>query len=92
MLFTPVFSATNHSTRHEHSYAILRIATVLAGAATSRTENRERSGFARTTKGKNKNMKTPHVKLIHAVAFATRFYLLLNNVRLLWAFPRDASG
>jgi len=38
-------------------------------------ENRERSGFARTTKRKDKNMKTPHVNLIPRSPF--RLGLLL---------------
>ena len=39
-------------------------------------ENRERQGFARTTKGKNKNMKTPHVKLIPQSPLRLGFLLI----------------
>src|SRR5438034_11141897 len=39
-------------------------------------ENRERQGFARTTKGKNKNMKTPHVNLIPQSPLRLGFVLI----------------
>src|SRR6266536_93044 len=39
-------------------------------------ENRERQGFSRTTKGKNKNMKTPHVNLIPQSPLRLGFVLI----------------